>query len=114
MQRVAPRTVRRRNFSQRRRYEPTPRTYTNWAAGKTVMAEARLARLFWEALDHAAYLLTDARLWLFDLMHGPEPSIPVDEQREGDRRRPEVLPIIDFCAFRASAHERQRTECNRR
>ena len=57
------------------------------------MAEARLARLFWEALDHAAYLLTDARLWLFDLMHGPEPPIPADEQREGDRKGPEVLPI---------------------
>ena len=51
------------------------------------MAEARLARLFWEALDHAAYLLTDARLWLFELIHGPEASTRADETRETDRER---------------------------
>ncbi len=67
------------------------------------MAEARLARLFWEALDHAAYLLTDARLWLFDLIHSPEPPTYADGRREADRKRPEALPIIDFGAFMAAA-----------
>ena len=52
------------------------------------MAEAKLAQLFVEALDRVAYALTFARLWLFDLIHGPEPPTPADEKRQADR----VLP----------------------
>jgi hypothetical protein len=47
------------------------------------MAEAKLAQLFVEALDRVAYALTFARLWLFDLIHGPEPPTPADEKRDG-------------------------------
>jgi hypothetical protein len=61
------------------------------------MAEAKLARLFWEALDRVAYALTFARLWLFDVIHGPEPPTSADEKREADRERlreasPRALP----------------------
>jgi hypothetical protein len=31
--------------------------------------------------------VTSARLWLFDLIHGPEPETPADEEREADRER---------------------------
>ena len=44
-------------------------------------------RLFWEALDRLAYAVMDARLWLFELMHGPEASTRADETRETDRER---------------------------
>ena len=50
------------------------------------MPEAQLIRLFWEALDRLAYAV-DARLWLFDLMNGPEPATRADEARETDRER---------------------------
>ncbi len=35
-----------------------------------VMPKTQLTRLFWEALDRLAYAVMDARLWLFELMHG--------------------------------------------
>jgi hypothetical protein len=47
------------------------------------MPKAWLLRLFWKALDRVAYALMDARLWLFELMHGPEPA-DSDEKREAD------------------------------
>ena len=61
------------------------------------MAEAKLARLFWEALDRVAYALTFARLWLIDVIHGPEAQTPADEKREAGRERlqkasPRALP----------------------
>ena len=36
------------------------------------MPKAWLLRLFWEALDRLAYAVMDARLWLFELIHGSE------------------------------------------
>jgi hypothetical protein len=51
------------------------------------MPKAWLLRLFWEALDRLAYVVTDARLWLFELIHGPEASTRADETRETDRER---------------------------
>jgi hypothetical protein len=51
------------------------------------MPKAWLLRLLWEALDRLAYVVTDTRLWLFELMHGPEASTRADETREGDRER---------------------------
>ena len=61
------------------------------------MAEAKLAQLFWEALDRVAYALTFARLWLFDVIHGPEPPTPADEKREADRERlQKAFPGIDL------------------
>jgi len=50
------------------------------------MPEAQLIRLFWEALDRLAYAV-DARLWLVELIHGPEASTRADETRETDRER---------------------------
>ena len=47
----------------------------------------RLPRLFWEAFDRAAYVVTDARLWLFEVIHGPAATTPADEQRKADRER---------------------------
>jgi hypothetical protein len=38
-------------------------------------------------LDRLAYAVMDARLWLFDLMNGPEPATRADEARETDRER---------------------------
>jgi hypothetical protein len=52
------------------------------------MAEAKLAQLFWEALDRVAYALTFARLSLFDVIHRPEPPTQADEKRQAVR----VLP----------------------
>jgi hypothetical protein len=61
------------------------------------MAEAKLAQLFWEALDRVAYALTFARLWLIDVIHGPEAQTPADEKREADRERlQEAFPDVDF------------------
>jgi hypothetical protein len=42
-------------------------------------------RLVWEALDRATSAVTQARLWLLDLIHGPEPPTPADEKREVER-----------------------------
>jgi hypothetical protein len=60
------------------------------------MPKAWLLRLFWEALDRLAYAVMDARLWLFELMHGPEPQTAADENREADRKGLEVLRFIDY------------------
>jgi hypothetical protein len=46
-----------------------------------------LVRLFWQALDRPACLLTLARLSLIDLIYGPEPPTPADEKREAGRAR---------------------------
>ena len=81
------------------------------AGGGAAMPEAQLPRLFWETLDRAAYTLMDARLWLFELIHGPEPA-DSDEKREPDRMRLETLPVIDFGALMAAADEPQDTKCN--
>jgi hypothetical protein len=67
---------------------PTSRTGPICPSSKVAMAEAKLARLFWEALDRVAYALTFARLSLFDVIHGPEPPTLADEKRQADR----VLP----------------------
>jgi len=40
------------------------------------MPEAQLSRVSWEVLDRLAYGVMDARLWLFELMHGPERPTP--------------------------------------
>jgi hypothetical protein len=50
------------------------------------MPEAQLSRLFWEVLDRLAYAVMDARLSLFELMHGAEPPTSADEKREDDHR----------------------------
>jgi hypothetical protein len=62
------------------------------------MPKAWLLRLFWEALDRLAYVVTDVRLWLFELIHGPEASTRADETRETDRKRPpKAFSEIDIC-----------------
>ena len=38
-------------------------------------------------LDRVADAPTLTRLWLFDLIHGPEPMTPADELREVERAR---------------------------
>src|SRR5690242_6126612 len=47
-----------------------------------VAMSSRLARLFWEAFDRAAFAVTDARLWLSELIHGTELLTLADEKRE--------------------------------
>ena len=74
---------------------------------------AWLLRLYWEALDRLAYAMTDARLWLFELMHGPEAATRADEARETDRAPLEVLPAIDFGAFMANVDEPPDRELSR-
>jgi hypothetical protein len=51
------------------------------------MPEVQLTRLFWKTLDRLAYAAMDARLWLFELIHGSEPLTSADETRETDRER---------------------------
>jgi hypothetical protein len=72
---------------------------------------SRLARLFWEALDRAAYAVTDARLWLFELIHGPEPSTPADEKREQLRQE---FSVTDFGTFMAGIDEQPTQDRKRR
>jgi hypothetical protein len=61
------------------------------------MPKAWLLRLFWEALDRLAYAVMDARLWLFELIHGPEAATRADETRETDRERlQEAFSEIDI------------------
>jgi len=69
----------------------------SYLTSKVAVAEAKLARLFWEALDRVTYALTFARLSLFDVIHGPEAQTPADQKREADRERlreasPRALP----------------------
>jgi hypothetical protein len=49
------------------------------------VAESRLERFVWRALDRLDYWLTRARLWLADAMCGPEPETAEDRQRIWDR-----------------------------
>ena len=51
------------------------------------MPKAWLLRLFWEMLDRLAYAVMDARLWLFELIHGSESATRADAKRETDRER---------------------------
>jgi len=58
---------------------------------------SRLARLFREALDRVDYVVTVARLWLVDLIFGPEPPTPADKQRELDHDAlRKAFPVIDL------------------
>jgi hypothetical protein len=77
------------------------------------MPEAQLTGLFWELLDHLAYAVMDARLWLFDLMHGPEPPTPADEKREADRKGLGALAGIDFGVLMAAADKEPNSELDR-
>jgi hypothetical protein len=64
-----------------------------------------------EALDRVAYALTFARLWLIDVIHGPEAQTPADKQREADRGRLEkALPDLDFDETIAVADEERHTK----
>jgi len=56
----------------------------------------------------------DARLWLFELLHGSEPLTPADQKREADRKGLEVLPLIDFSVFMAAADRLQDAKYNGR
>ena len=47
----------------------------------------RLALPFWYALDYAATAIMLARLWLFDLRHGPESLTLADQSRESAQDR---------------------------
>jgi hypothetical protein len=54
--------------------------------------EGRLSRLFWGVLDRVAYLLTDTRSRLFELIYSPKPATPADEKREADRKGLDAPP----------------------
>ena len=45
------------------------------------MADELLARLFWRALDAVDYWITQLRLCIAAAACGPEPSVPVDQER---------------------------------
>ena len=87
-----------------------PRIAPSCSVDTAAMPEAQLVRLFWEALDRLAYTVMDARLSLFELMHGSEPPTSADEKRQADHRGLEVLSMIDFGAFIAVADEPQDTK----
>jgi hypothetical protein len=48
-------------------------------------ADGRLALSFWWGLDALEYRVMQARLWVFDRLHGPEPETEADRQRGCDR-----------------------------
>jgi hypothetical protein len=53
------------------------------------MPEPQLAHLFSEALDRLDYAMMDARLWLFDLMHGrPTPDTNRQKTENGAAGNP--------------------------
>src|SRR5260221_9284005 len=56
------------------------------------------AQLFWEPLDHLAYAVMDARLWLFELLHGSQPPTPADQKREADNP-PLLVSCVSFLHF---------------
>jgi hypothetical protein len=46
----------------------------------------------------------DARLWLFELMHGPDPLTSADQKREADRKQLQrALSEIDILTCRDPA-----------
>ena len=49
------------------------------------MADSPLVRFFWRAFDRLDYWLTQARLWLVDVVCGPELETAADRQRSRDR-----------------------------
>jgi hypothetical protein len=49
------------------------------------MRDGASARLFWRALDALDYWVMQARLWMLDTLHGPEPETEADRQRGCDR-----------------------------
>jgi hypothetical protein len=73
------------------------------------MPEAQLSRVSWEVLDRLAYGVMDARLWLFELMHGPERPTPADEIRGAQRNGAKELPVIECGAFVATVDGPQNT-----
>jgi hypothetical protein len=49
------------------------------------------------ALDYLDYVITYARLRVFDWIYGPEPLTPADKQRERDRDRlRKAFPKVDI------------------
>jgi hypothetical protein len=58
---------------------------------------SRFARLLWVALDRADYAVVVARCWLVDVIYGPAPPTPAEEQRDADRKQlQEAFPGVDF------------------
>jgi hypothetical protein len=51
------------------------------------MVDGPLRRLFWRVVDALDYLVTLARLRILDMLAGPEPETPADQQRQRDRKR---------------------------
>ena len=49
------------------------------SAGVGRLTDRRLARLFWRTLDALDYWLTQAQLWLVDVVCGPEPETGGDQ-----------------------------------
>jgi hypothetical protein len=50
------------------------------------LTDRRLVRLYWRLLDTLDYWVTQARLWLADVVCGPEPETGADQWRERDPR----------------------------
>lgn len=68
----------------------------------------RFARVFWRALDCINYAVALARGWVVDLICGPEPPTPADEQREADHEHlRKAFPGVDFDGAMAVHKERQ-------
>jgi len=63
------------------------------------MGSGSLVPLPWRLLDALDYWLTQARLYLVDVVCGPQPEPPADETRNVDRERlrkafPEIGIVI--------------------
>jgi hypothetical protein len=81
----------------RRLSGPSSRIGASNLAGRMAMTEGPLRRLFWRVVDALDYLLTMVRLRILDVLAGPEPETPSDQQRDGDREgvreaSPRALP----------------------
>jgi hypothetical protein len=51
------------------------------------MSDGPIRRLCWRVIDNVDYALTLARLRILDMLVGPEPETPADQQRHRDRDR---------------------------
>ena len=60
------------------------------------MVDIGLRRFLWRVVDHVDYVLTLTRLRILDVLTGPLPETPEDQQREADRERIErAFPKIE-------------------
>ena len=63
-----------------RRLSTPMRSTVGWpVTGEGLLANGSLARFYWRVLDELDYRVTQAQLWLADVVCGPEPETGADQ-----------------------------------